>query len=530
MTDERAERKERARKRRIETARELEGRGHLDHAVKEFLRAGEPGEAARALALKGRLADAAEAILKGLKVEGTDVAPLAAEDRALVEQAAVFLEGSQQGGRAQALRDALKAAPPPPEGATSRVGGPPSEPPSAASSGSSARPAVKPSAAPAPAKPTPSASAPSAPAPSAPGMASGSFRPPVTTSGSFRAPASSSGSFRAPSGASASFRPPAGPPSVESASFRAPGRPESKAPAAAPRAERPTPTGTGTSPERPRAPIAPVVPPATPSGGSARPPTPVEKKLGLDSGSFRAPKIEPIAKEEPASPPPSKQKLSASGEVVSDYSASRSAGWRDADDDALERSIQEHLSAGRKGAAARVARDAGQIGRALAWFNEIGLHAQAGACLRQLGRPAEALVELLKVDTSGPGYRKACFEVIAIVAEIGTLSFDVDRFLTGFVTDGPADPDEVTTYVELARLYMAGGFSAGAKRCLREVLETSPDHVEARELEAELRRERQARRSVAPRTHGAPASARGLPPLPTLEEFRKLAREHAPEG
>ena len=48
---------------------------------------------------------------------------------------------------------------------------------------------------------------------------------------------------------------------------------------------------------------------------------------------------------------------------------------------------------------------------------------------------------------TGPTYRKACFDVIAIATELGTLRFEVDRFLTGFVSDGPADKDEIGTYV-----------------------------------------------------------------------------------
>ncbi len=524
-----ADRKERARLRRIETAKELEGRGHLDHAVKEFLRAGAPAEAARALAAVGRLADAGEAILKSLGVEGTDVAGLSAADRELVAQAAAFFGAAHQGGRAQGLKDALAAAPPPPPDAASRARASSSVPPAGRSSGSHARPS--------PASPAPAA--PERPAPNAPNVSSGSFRPPVAggsasfrppaaptvSSGSFRPPSASSGSFRPPSGASASFRPPSG--VADSGSFRPPRASEPAAPVAPSEPARPPRASEAT-----RAAIKPPEgeAPPTPTVTGPRAPSPAEKALGIDSGSFRAPKISPleVPKERPARSTPSGPALSASGEAISDYSASRAAGWRDADEDALERSIQEHLAAGRKGAAARVARDAGQIGRALVWFTELGLHAQVGACLRQLGRPADALEELLKVDPASPGYRKACFEVIGIVTELGKLGFEVDRFLTRFVSEGPADPDEISTYMDLARLYSAAGFAGGAKRCLREVLELDPDHAEARALETELRRERRARQSPPPRVSGAPASARGLPPLTKLDELRELAKRHAP--
>ncbi|MBX3269112.1 MAG: hypothetical protein KF729_02555, partial [Sandaracinaceae bacterium] len=380
---------------------------------------------------------------------------------------------------------------------------------------------------------------------------SGSFRPPAGAppSGSFRPPsgATQSGSFRPPvvtraepaapapsAPPSGSFRPPVvtraervspGPRATQSGSFRPPvvaRDPELSTPE---RRARPSEeTRAAIRPDGDVPPTPPLDAPAVPKGAA--------RALGLDSGSFRAPRITPAqpSPTPPKGPSTPAPHLSASGEAVTDYSASRAAGWRDADDDAVERSIQEHLAAGRKGAAARVARDAGQIGRALAWFSELGLHAQAGACLRQLGRPAEALTELLRVEPGSPGYRKACFDVVGLASELGKLGFDVDRFLTGFVAEGPADKDEVPTFLELAQLYVAGGFASGAKRCLRKVLELAPDHLEARELESKLRRERRARTSSAPRVVGAPASARGLPPLPPLEEYRALARAHLPRG
>lgn len=520
-------REERARQRRIETGRELEARGHLDRAVTQFLRAGAPAEAARALAKVGRLADAGDAILKGLSIEGDDVAGLSADDRAMVAQAAAFFEAAQRGARAQALKAALAAAPPGPAGTPSRARATVSSAPPAPASRAPVASAA--SAEPAPAS---HPEAPRAPAPASAPPGAGSFRPPSAPSdGAFRAPGGGSPSFRPPSGAPGSFRPPSG----ASPSFRPPSAPGSSPPAAG--SSAPPVTGPATPPRTSRAseatrkalePPADAAPVPVVVGAPPRLPAAAEKALGLESGSFHAPRVTPVEapRASRATPAPA---LGASGEAITDRSSSRAAGWRDADDDAVERSIQDHLAAGRKGAAARVARDAGQIGRALAWFEELGLHAQAGACLRQLGRPADALTELLRVETTGPGYRKACFEVVALAGELGRLSFDVDRFLAGFVSAGPADRDEIPAYMELARLYVATGFAGGAKRCLREVLELDPEHAEARALEVQLRKERRSRQSPSPRVTGASAGARGLPPLPTLAEFVALAKKHAPE-
>lgn len=251
----------------------------------------------------------------------------------------------------------------------------------------------------------------------------------------------------------------------------------------------------------------------------------------------------PPPEEEPAAPPrdgpsrpairpprPSTTQLSASGEVITEHAGSREQGWRGAGTEALDKAIEEHLAAGRKGAAARIAREAGQHDRALVWFEELGLHHQAGACLRAIGRYDEALVMLMKQDISGANYRKACFELVAVAKELGTtLDFTYDRFLTRFIEQGPTDRDEISTYLDLAHLYLANEFASGAKRCLRKILASDPAHIEARELDAQLRRAARRSSAEAPRAATLPASARGLPPLPSLEEFVELARAHAPE-
>jgi len=558
VTDDRAERKERARKRRLETAYDLEQRGHVDHAVKEFLRAKAPSEAARLLASKGRLADAGDAVVQALRVNEQGVAPLAESDRRLLTQAVAFYEAAHRGADAARIEEALAAAPPPPADAEPRaLGEVQSSKPPPPSGRVSSVPAAAPEEQPTPRESASSSSSPSPPVRAA--TASGSFRPPVrsaTASGSFRPPvrsATASGSFRPPVRKSAissgSFRPPVRKP-TQSDSFRAPrpspnpedtrsSRPPGPSASASPPVTRPPATFERPEPKITRAAIPPdpAESDAPPVVVGKAPAVPTRTGLAPDaatqSDSRRAPRATPAAEraKQPSSTPVRSPALSASGEKITDYQSNRASGWRDADDDALERSITEHLEAGRKGSAARVAREAGQIGRALSWFMELGLHSQAGACLRALGQPEAALEELLKQEPSGAPYRKACFDVIALAIELDRLEFDVDHFLTRFVADGPADRDEVVTYVELAQLYVEKGFEDGAKRCLRKVLEHEPDHAEGLALDAKLRKARRQRASasIAPRVSGPTAKVRGLPPLPTLEEYVKLAREHAPK-
>ena len=599
------DKKERARARRIDTARDLEQRGHVDHAVKEYLRAKVPAEAARVLAMKGRLADAGKAILEGLKIQPGEAGTLSANDRELAKQAAVFFEQGNDPSSAQKLRDVLAAAGPPDpsvedralpmpsaDGAGSTT--PPPRPSAAPSVGRSATGRPSPAVSPDDVATTPglhrspstrpgagprrldadavvaSASTEAATSPGlhqsdfvAPGagprkkldsgaldvppeIATGSLRsplrPPSAESGSFRPPATPS--FRAPGGATPSFRAP-GPAATGTGSFRSPltrrepsveilGEPQLRKPSSGERApvapEVRRPASGEHAPVAPeirkpasgeRAPVAPDI--RRPASGERAPVAAAAEVRKPTSGE--RPPIEPSA---PTPPPPPQQKLSASGEVVTEYAGKREDGWRNADSTTIDLSIREHLEAGRKGAAARIARDVGRFEQALEWFLELGLHTPAGACYRALGNYDLALEELLQEDDKGPNYRKACFELVPLATELKRLDFDVDRFLGQFIEEGPRDRDEVATYVELAELYVATSFPRGAQRCLRGVLAMDPSHEAAKALKRRIE-QGEAVQDGRPKSI-LPAAARGLPPLPTLDEFRTLAREHIPEA
>lgn len=203
----------------------------------------------------------------------------------------------------------------------------------------------------------------------------------------------------------------------------------------------------------------------------------------------------------------------------------RSAGWRDASGDEMDKTIDSLLAQGKTGAAARVALEAGQHERALAWFMELELFHHAGMCLRALGRPDDALTTILRLSLGDTRYRRACFDVLELAREVGRFDFEVDRFLTRFVVDGPADPQENVSFLDLAALYGQHGFTEGARRCAAAVLRASPDDVGARMVlashEVEARPQRRSSRPPRP-TFSAN--------LPSLDAFREMVRANAPKA
>jgi tetratricopeptide (TPR) repeat protein len=237
-----------------------------------------------------------------------------------------------------------------------------------------------------------------------------------------------------------------------------------------------------------------------------------------------APSVAPAARTQPSTPkpPPSTPKPRAPAADDEGEGRTREAGWREASPEAIEQSIQQMLEGGRKGAAARIAWDAGQHERALVWFDELDMHFQAGSCLAALGRKDEALERMLREPDDTPRYRKVCFAIVDLAVELGRLDFDVDRYLNRFVDQGPTEVDEVPWYLRLAELYRRQGFERGAQRCFAKVLEIDAKNAIAREgLRA-------ARAPARPSSSPAP-QREGLPALVSLEDFAKLAREHAPK-
>lgn len=453
----------------IDRARALEAAGDVEGAARAFAAAGEPQEAARVFTMAARPLDAAVALLTGIDMIASD---LPAAERGRAQLAARLLrEGGRDdyaklvlgavGGQAAAFPTAvLKSV---------LVAAPEPERRSLRAPASAPSPAPAPSSAPAP-----------APAPAA---------------------------ERRPGGFVVKASVPGGSPFVRSAAAS-----PSIAPQGAPRSASAAP-----------APSPSIAPTATPPSATPRPspPSPSARlaEAATSSGARASAASEASAGKPSRSPTPAPAPGSAT-DAGDKYKAE--AGWHAADGAAVEETIRQFLATGRKGAAARVAWEAGQFERALVWFVELGLKYQAGSCLRSLGRPFEALAMLLEVSADDSRYRRACFDVVALARETHRLDFEIDHFLTPFVGEGPKSEDECPAFLDLAEHYASAGFGIGARRCAEGVLRITPDDPRATEQMRAIAGAKS--RSLAPRA----TEATDPTVLPTLDEFRALAKRHVP--
>ncbi|MCB9602881.1 MAG: hypothetical protein H6721_04445 [Sandaracinus sp.] len=586
--------------RRLEMARDLEGRGHLDHAAKAYLRAARPDEAARLFESLGRPADAAKAYVDAVALFGKAISPELSEDgRAIVELACSLYREARRDTEAAALEASLAgSAPPipvasfdegesessearpssasavrPPESATrppspsvdpEEIAGRPrsvagARPPSPSvdpeeivgrprsTSGRPPSPTVDPlEIAGAPRRPASvSVTGPGVHRPSRPAIEEsvGVHRSRPVSEEAIGRPSSRPGPAR-PLTRPSSFtvvRPLGTPPSSprtapEPAPARTAPEPTPEVPPAQPRPastsafrpftpppeEPPKAIPPPAAPAEARA-FQPFTPPATPSEPATS--RPVERPASTES---RAPRLADVGSSPPGGSPargslPTGMTRGPVGAPEKGDFA-RAAGWRDVDGTEMEKTITSMLEQGKKGAAARVAMEAGQHERALAWFLELELFHHAGLCLKTLGRPEEALQAILQLSLGDTRYRRACFDVIELARTTGRLDFEVDRFLTRFVVDGPADPQENAAFVELANLFGQFGFPEGARRCAEAVLRTSPDDVGAQMVLAAhpipAKTKRRSTRPPRPAFSGK---------LPSLDAYRELVKAHAPK-
>ncbi len=394
----------------IDRARALEAAGDVEGAARAFAAAGEPQEAARVFTMAARPLDAAVALLTGIDMIASD---LPAAERGRAQLAARLLrEGGRDyaklvlgavGGQAAAFPTAvLKSV---------LVAAPEPERRSLRAPASAPSPAPAPSSAPAP-----------APAPAA---------------------------ERRPGGFVVKASVPGGSPFVRSAAAS-----PSIAPQGAPRSASAAP-----------APSPSIAPTATPPSATPRPspPSPSARlaEAATSSGARASAASEASAGTPSRSPTPAPAPGSAT-DAGDKYKAE--AGWHAADGAAVEETIRQFLATGRKGAAARVAWEAGQFERALVWFVELGLKYQAGSCLRSLGRPFEALAMLLEVSADDSRYRRACFDVVALARETHRLDFEIDHFLTPFVGEGPKSEDDSSISPSTTPRRASGSARAAAPR------------------------------------------------------------------
>lgn len=205
-----------------------------------------------------------------------------------------------------------------------------------------------------------------------------------------------------------------------------------------------------------------------------------------------------------------------------------------------EAAMEAYLHLRQLGHAARLAAGTGKLTQAAELYVEAGMAYEGAACYAQIGATGQCLDALQRVPRDHARYRDACVQAIRLATKLSSLDFELEHFLTQFVSTGPQRETELEPFLLLAKLYQDHDFVENAKDALQKLLAVAPGHPEAvrrlQGLESETRgsamqyekilkeevsfrkgTEQAMRRSTPP-----PGALEGLPDLPDLPDLPGL--------
>ncbi len=138
--------------------------------------------------------------------------------------------------------------------------------------------------------------------------------------------------------------------------------------------------------------------------------------------------------------------------------------------------------------AGRIARKLGRAAEAGPFFEEAGMYYEAAVCWSEAQEMRRCLDTLVRIPRDHQRYRGCALKAIEISAQFAQIGFELDQFVSKFVSTGPENTQELEAFATLGRLYAQHGFPDNARECFRKVLAVAPQHAAGAML-ADLDRE-----------------------------------------
>ncbi len=198
--------------------------------------------------------------------------------------------------------------------------------------------------------------------------------------------------------------------------------------------------------------------------------------------------------------------------------------------------IQAYVQLKQYGEAARILKTIGRTGEAANLFAEGGMPYEAAMCYLELGDTGKGLDNLIRVPRGErKKYRFAAVQSIRVASELNVLSFQLEHFLTEFVSSGPTEQREFEAFYQLSKLYEQHDLLENAREVLSKILIYDPEYRDAAERLDELTQQSKSTPAVYERIRKQEASFRGerkvgapsakpksiigLPPLPDIPDL-----------
>jgi serine/threonine-protein kinase len=133
--------------------------------------------------------------------------------------------------------------------------------------------------------------------------------------------------------------------------------------------------------------------------------------------------------------------------------------------------------------AGRIARKLGKPAEAGPYFEEAGMYFEAAVCWNEAQDQRRCLDALVRIPRDHPKYRGCAVRAIGLAAQFGEVGFELDQFLSRFLSTGPENAGEIDSFVAIGKLYAKHGLPENARECFKKILAVAPDHPVGRELE-----------------------------------------------
>lgn len=195
----------------------------------------------------------------------------------------------------------------------------------------------------------------------------------------------------------------------------------------------------------------------------------------------------------------------------------------------FESALEAFIALRRSADAARMAQRLGRHAQAAELYIEGGLAFQAAGAYQDAHDPAKALEALRRTPRDGPEYRTAAQLAIRVASELNALDFQLEHFLTKFLSEAPQSERDVEALYLVARLYERNDFLENAKDAYRKVLAAKPSYRDASHRLDGLERETHGSAMIYEQIlkedasfHGRRVPGAELPSLPSLPGLASL--------
>jgi len=140
----------------------------------------------------------------------------------------------------------------------------------------------------------------------------------------------------------------------------------------------------------------------------------------------------------------------------------------------VEGAARAFAAAGAVDDVTRVLRGAGRLDLAARILADGGFVLEAARSEAEAGDRPGALDRIVRMPATGPRYREAAREAVALACAVDALGIRFEQFVRGYIAAGPEEDADLPAFYGLAELYLRHGMPENAEESFRKILARDP--------------------------------------------------------